>query len=472
MSSEVASPSTKLASGKASIWGWIFYEGGIGPYFVLVNIFVFSPYFTSSVVGDPVAGQAIWGYIQAGAGAAIALLSPFLGSLADAAGPRKPGIAFFTITAMIGACSLWFVHPEFSHPIILTCFGVLVAGVSLEFASVYHNSMLTTVARPDNIGKISGVGYAASYLANFSILVVWLGFLGLPALNPDLFGGLAFGLDPDLFEHNRIAGPLAAIMIIILCPFLFFFTVDQKPTGLSAVAAMKAGTAQLIQTVKALPRYRNIARYLVARMIYYDGLQAVFIFAGVYAVGIFNWETAPIVVYALSVMFFAFFSSLIGGYFDDRFGSKRTVFWSVFLFAIGVVGIVSISSDTILFFITFTPEEAQLAAGPVNDILRLAGYETIPQLAFLIIGTFTGTFSGPALSSSRTLLARIAPLDKQGEFFGLYALIGKATSFIAPLVVAISTQVFDSQRIGFASILLFYVVGLSILIAVREERAT
>ena len=83
-----------------------------------------------------------------------------------------------------------------------------------------------------------------------------------------------------------------------------------------------------------------------------------------------------------------------------------------------------------------------------------------------------GIFSGPAQAASRTMVARLAPVEKIGEFYGLYALSGKATAFIAPLVVGVVTGISQSQRAGVSTILLFLIIGLLLMLFVREERAT
>jgi UMF1 family MFS transporter len=451
-------------AGKLGIFGWSIFDWALNPYFILVNIFVFAPYFSAEVIGDKVQGQASWGYIQAIAGASIALLSPFFGSLADAAGPRKPGILIFSLLACTGMASLWYVMPGMEYPILQTAIGVVIAATCLEFAIVYHNAMLPAIVSPKRMGFVSGLGIATGYLGAIFAFLVWLLLFGLPEVP-------ALGLDKAAQEHNRLVGPLSALWFVVFALPFFLFTPDQPRTGLSRMDAAKKGIAMVIGTLGKLPYYKNIATYLVARMVYYDGQSAVFIFTGVYAAGIFDWPTTQIGIYGLLIIMAQVPSSLLGGWLDDKFGSKATIIGAVSLFALGLLMLVGTTETAAAFFIPVSMEPLEPLSF-IGSALNAAGFETSAERAFLALGVLTGLFAGPSISSSRTMLARIAPPSMMAEFFGLYALCGKATSFMAPLTVAIVTSAMNSQRIGLASVLIFMVVGLGLMIFVREEQST
>jgi len=448
---------------KRGLWGWFAYDWALNPYFILINIFVFAPYFSGSVVGDDIRGQAIWGYVQATAGISIALLSPFFGSLADAAGPRKPGIFFFTLLAVIGMSILWFAAPGDPNAIVIVIIGVVIAATSLEFAIVYHNAMLPALVSKKRLGTLSAVGYAIGSTGAIVSFVVWLMMFGLPDVP-------WFGIDKAAEEHNRVVGPLSALWLLVFALPFFFFTPDQPRTGLSRMDAAKKGVAMVVGTLKKLPHYRNIAIYLVARMVYYDGQAAVFIFTGVYAKGVFDWPTTQIGFYGLIIIVAQVPFTLLGGFVDDYLGSRRTIIGSVTCFAIGLLFLVGSTTDTAAFFVAVSMDP-MAAATPIDQALNAMGFDTSAERWFLFLATATGVFAGPSLSSSRTMLARIAPPSMMAEFYGLYALCGKATSFMAPLTVAIVTQVTNSQRVGLASVLVFLIAGLLMMIFVREEQS-
>lgn len=451
-------------TGRKGMFGWFVYDWALNPYFILINIFVFAPYFSGSVVGDDIRGQAIWGYVQATAGISIALLSPFFGSLADAAGPRKPGIFVFTLLAAAGMFILWFAAPGDPNSVIIVIVGVVIAATSLEFAIVYHNAMLPAIVPKKRLGTLSGFGYAIGSTGAILSFVVWLALFGLPDI-PWL------GIDKAAEEHNRVVGPLSALWLLVFALPFFLFTPDQPRTGLNRMDAAKKGIAMVVGTLKKLPHYRNIAIYLIARMIYYDGQAAVFIFTGVYAKGVFDWPTTQIGFYGLIIIVAQVPFTLLGGYVDDYFGSRRTIVGAVSCFAIGLLFLVGTTTETAAYFITVSLDPIA-ATNVFGQALNGMGFDTSAERWFLFLATATGIFAGPSLSSSRTMLARIAPPSMMAEFYGLYALCGKATSFLAPLTVAIVTQVTNSQRIGLASVLVFLVGGLLMMIFVREEQST
>ena len=450
-------------TGFRGMFGWFIYDWALNPYFILINIFVFAPYFSSSVVGDDIRGQAIWGYVQATAGISIALLSPFFGSLADAAGPRKPGIFVFTLLAFAGMSLLWFAAPGDPSSVVIVIVGVVIAATSLEFAIVYHNAMLPALVSKRRIGTLSSVGYAIGSAGAILSFAVWLSLFGLPEVT-------WLGLDKTAEEHNRIVGPLSGLWLLVFAIPFFLFTPDQPRTGLRRMDAAKKGVAMVVGTVKKLPHYKNIAIYLAARMIYYDGQAAVFIFTGVYAKGIFDWPTTQIGFYGLIIIVSQIPVTILGGLVDDLLGSKKTIVGAVSCFAIGLLFMVGTTTETAAFFIPVNLDPI-VATNFVGEALNAMGFDTSAERWFLALATLTGTFAGPSLSSSRTMLARIAPPSMMAEFYGLYALCGKATSFLAPLTVAIVTQVSESQRTGLASVLIFMVVGLLLMFFVREEQS-
>lgn len=450
-------------TGKLGMFGWFIYDWALNPYFILINIFVFAPYFSASVVGDPIKGQAMWGYVQATAGITIALLSPFFGSLADAAGPRKPGIFVFTVLACIGMSVLWFAAPGVDSSILIVICGVVIAATCLEFAIVYHNAMLPALVAKKRLGTLSGVGYAFGSLGAIMSFAVWLTFFGSPDVP-------ALGIDKAAEEHNRIVGPLSGLWLALFALPFFLFTPDQPRSGLNRMEAARKGVGMVIGTIRKLPHYKNIATYLLARMIYYDGQAAVFIFTGVYAKGIFDWPTTQIGFYGLVIIVAQVPFMLLGGLADDMFGSKRTIVGAVSLFAFGLVLMVGTTPESAAFFISANMDPITATSG-VGHALNAMGFDTSAERWFLFLATFTGVFAGPSLSSSRTMLARLAPPQMMAEFYGLYALCGKATSFLAPLTVAVVTQVTDSQRAGLGSVIIFMIVGLGLMAFVKEEQS-
>lgn len=434
-------------------YSWALFDWAAQPFFTLIITFIFAPYFTGVVVGDSVLGQSYWGYGQAVAGATIAILSPILGAIADAGGPRKPWIGGFVLPCVFGSALLWWAVPGMSGPELTAILAyIVIATIGIEFAGVFNNAMLPGLVLEKKIGRLSGFAWGLGYVGGLIALFIVLFGFTLPD-QPLL------GLDKAMHEHDRIVGPLSAVWLAIFCLPLLLFTPDEPTAGLSRMEAARQGLRQLKGTLTRLGRYRNVVRFLAARMIYNDAIAAVIGFSGIYAKGLFGWSTTDLGVFAIIVTVVAAVGAFIGGWLDDKIGSRRTVIWMVVCLTLGTLGIVSVGADTAFFFVSFGAPPAE------------AGFMTTPaQWVFLAFGLLVGFGFGPAQAASRTMMARLAPPELMTEFFGLYALSGKATAFLAPLTIALVTDIFSSQRAGLAVIIVFFIVGLALFLPVREER--
>lgn len=438
---------------------WVFYEWANQPYFSLITIFLFAPYFTQTVVGDPVAGQALWGYIMAAAGIIIAVASPLLGAMADAAGPRKPWILFFTIFCTIGCSALWFATPD--APVLAIAIAIVVASIGMEFTIIFANAMLPTIASERRMGLLSGIGIGMGQLAAIVALVLVLILLQLPGVIEATFipAEPLFGLSRETYETDRIVGPISGLWFFVFMLPLLFLVPDQASRRLSRVEAAKAGLVRLVHTVKSVRHFRNIALYLVSRMAFYDGMNAIFIFGGILAASIFGWGAMEMAVYGIWVTIFASFGAFAGGWVDQRFGSRTTLIWALFGTIVTFLSLISFDRDRIFYVIAVeVPENA-------------AAFSTLPQQLFLVAVAAFGLMVGPVIASSRTMMARIAPKEMMTEFFGLFALSGKATTFVAPLLIGMLTVASGSQRLGLLITVPLILAGLIGLLFVREERS-
>src|SRR5215813_7230093 len=311
---------------RSAVNSWIFFDWAAQPYFTLITTFVFAPYFATHVAANAAEGQALWGFATGAAGLMIALLSPVLGAIADASGRRKPWIAGFGAMLVIGASLMWFGKPGDPNVIPPMLFAYAIATVGVEFATVFNNAMMPTLVPPDRIGRLSGTGWATGYIGGILSLILVLGFLAAsPESGRTLFGFKPlFGLDPVSHQGDRISGPLTGIWFVIFVLPMFLLTPDY-PARYHARDALRQGLAELKQTLRELPRQKSLAAFLLANMIYTDGLVSLFAFGGIYAAGTFGWNTIQIGTFGIILAIAGTFGGFIGGKLDDALGSKRVI---------------------------------------------------------------------------------------------------------------------------------------------------
>jgi UMF1 family MFS transporter len=441
---------------RAAVISWIFFAWAAEPFFTLITTFVFAPYFATHVAANPARGQALWGFATAASGLVIALLSPVLGAVADASGHRKPWIAAFGALLVMGSSLMWFARPgdPSTIPALLAAYGI--ASIGVEFALVFNNSMMPTLVPPNRIGRLSGTGWAIGYVGGILSLVLVLGFLAAsPQDGYTLFGFKpVFGLDPLTHQGDRITGPLTAIWFMVFALPMFVFTPDY-PAKRSIREGLREGMVELKQTLRELPKQKSIAAFLLANMIYTDALVSLFAFGGIYAAGTFGWNTIQIGTFGIILAIAGTFGAWLGGKLDDRLGPKRVIAGSMLVLLFAIIAILTVDKERILFV---------RVAPPVPNALL---FDSAAERAYLVLGCLIGMAGGPLQAASRTLLIRMAPRDRITQYFGLFALTGKITSFVGPLLIGIVTAVTMSQKAGMAVLVLFFAAGLALLARVR-----
>lgn len=443
---------------KSAAISWMMFDWAAQPYFTLITTFVFAPYFASRVAESPAMGQSMWGFATAAAGLVIALLSPVLGAIADASGRRKPWIAGFGALLVIGASLMWIGKPGDPSIIVPLLIAYAIATIGVEFATVFNNAMMPTLVPPERIGRLSGTGWAIGYAGGIFSLVLVLGFMAAnPATGKTLFGLVPIlGLDPKTFEGDRITGPLTGLWFIIFVLPMFLLTPD-IPARLPLRTAVRQGLRELRATLAELTKSRSMTIFLIANMIYTDGLVSLFAFGGIYAVGTFGWNTIQIGTFGILLAISGAFGAWLGGKLDDRLGPKTVIAGSLLILLSSIAAILLINKDSI-FFIPVAPpvSNGPLFAAPAEKV-------------YLALGALIGLAAGPLQAASRTMLIRLAPRDRITQYFGLFALTGKVTSFLGPLLIGTITAATMSQKAGMAVLVPFFLAGLALLSRVRPS---
>jgi UMF1 family MFS transporter len=410
------------------VFSWCLYDWANSAFSTVITTFVFATYFTQAVAPDPLLGTILWGQTLSLAAFMVAVVSPVLGAIADKRGRRKPWLLACTLLCAIATSLMWFVKPssDYVRPALLL---LLLASVAFSFGMVFYNAMLPTLVPAHWRGRVSGWGWGLGYLGGLACL-----FLVLILAQ----GGTSWtALDEEKVEPQRIAAVMVGLWFVVFSLPLFLFTPDRPATGMSLTRATRDGLRTLWDTLRAARRHAAIVRFLLAHLCYTNGLTTLFAFGAIYAAGTFRMDFAEVLRFGIALNVSAGFGAMVFAWVDDWIGSKRTILIALLGLTLFGGSLVLVQSKEMLW----------------------------------VFGVALGIFVGPAQAAGRSLMARLAPPEQETEMFGLYALAGKSTAFLGPLILAFATDVFASQRAGMATILVFFIAGMALLRGVREPKA-
>ena len=451
---------------RRSIFGWMMFDWATQPYSTLLLTFIFAPYFAEIVTNKKINlgfseqaaaadAQSLWGIFLAISGLLIAVCAPIFGVIADNSRSHIKFICYFSVCYFVGASGLWFATPDTLNVIlILALFSLGLFG--MELATILTNAFLPTLAPLEKLGRISGSGWAIGYVGGLVAIIIALLFFAENGNGVTILGRPpVLGLNPDLREGTRAIGPLTAIWFAFF--MIPFFLYVRSPPTKSPKPSMHLSTAimMVLGTIRKLRENRSLFTYLVSSMFYRDALNGIYSFGGIYAYGVLGWSVTDIGVFGILALISGALFSWVGGIADSKFGSKKVIQLSIFTLIATTFSIVMITPDSI-FGITFSR----------NEIL---GTLSRSDCAFYFCGIILGAAGGIVQSASRTMLVFQADRSKITEAFGLYAFSGKATAFLAPLLVSLFTYVFQSQRIGVLPIIGLFVIGLILLTLVNKK---
>ena len=405
------------------VFNFALYDFANSAFTTIIITFIFATYFAKQIAPNPILGQSYWGWTIGITGLLVALIGPLIGSFADKKNCTEFFIKLFTIICIILTSFLWFSKPSEKY-LLYTLIIVALANFFYELSLIFYNSILKRISNHNNLGKSSGFSFALGYIGGILILIVCIKIF----IDNDV---LPFGLSKENSENIRATSIVVALWYLIFSiPFLF--SLKKK------IKNKIERSSNNIKKIKNLfwdKGLNNLGKFLLARMLYADGLNAIIIMGGIFAVGVFNLEIKDLLVLSVLMNITAFIGAIIGGYANDKFSSKSVIIFSL----LGLI----FSSAIILFIKT--------------------------KIFFLIFASINGFFIGPIQSASRVFITKSIDENNQASGFGLFALSGKLTSFIGPLLVSTLTYISNSQRIGFSAAIILLLIGLLILLKVKKN---
>lgn len=416
---------------------WALADWAREPFFSIVLSLVLPPFFVAQIAQDPVAGTAWWGYALTVAALALVMLAPLTGAVADGSARRKSWIALCAATASLALLALWFATKPSGWvlPVLALC---VLAQVSIELMRVFTDRLMPEIATPAEIGRLSGLGVGLGFAASLIFLV---------ALQWIERGDL--GLAPGELERAATAGT-GVWLALFMIPLLVFGPGHKGDGPVQPEPARAGFRARVAGVVMRLRSDRQLARFLIARMAYWDGTMALFSFYTILASTTLGWSTRDMSVFGLLGLLSGAVAGLLAGRIDVRLGARNTV----------IVSLIGMILCTLVLAV---------AAQSATTNPRPPGFATRADQLFLAMGVVASGFLGLIMSSSRSLLVRLAPAPRLGEYLGLYVMVGRASSFLAPLLVAVSTTLSGNQRIGVFSVALV-LLGLGVALLARVRR--
>jgi len=391
---------------RKTVGAWCFYDFGNSA-FAVIFVTVYAAYYSGHVVTDG-EGEHWWGWLVSISMALVALSAPLMGGIADHAGVRKRMLAIYTAAGVIATFGFSFVQPGYA--ILGFCLGI-AANVAFEGGAAFYNSYLPAIAPPSHQGRVSAHGFAVGYVGSL----------------------LALGLGAWMAAKGHIEWVWIVVGVqwtIGALPALFLLPADE-PTGVGVFAAARMGVEQTVETWKRLAGMKDLRRFLLGYFFYMDGVNTVIVFAAVYANKELGFGVAESTALFAMVQLTALVGSMLMAGPSDRNGPRwavlRTLCWWTFVVILAIV------SGTEAF--------------------------EFRKQAFWMVAGLAGLGLGSIQATSRAFMSHLVPQGSEGEFFGFYAMCGKAGAIVGPVLLTGFAVLLGSLRLALISVVFFYVIG-------------
>jgi len=424
---------------KRTIFSWSIYDFANQPFTTITVTFIYSTFFASTIfLGTEEAGVSAWGKAIIVSSILIALLSPIMGAIADMGGYRKLFLVFWTWVCILFSFLLYLPQQgDVFSALLFFC----IANIGFEMGGVFLNAYLPEIAPKDKIGRISGYGWSFGYVGGLIALAFCFVSFVLPdnPLNP-LTGNI---LDKSSYEHIRIINVFIGIWFAVFSIPTFIFVKGSKVSKNKSKKIITKSFKKIFNTFKEIKKYKQLVRFLIARIIYNDAIITVIAFGGPYAYTQFGFDmdtNGKLMIFGIVLNVFAGIGAFLFGFLDDLIGGKKTIQITNFGFIIALL----------IAFIAPSLENG--------------------ELYFWVCGILVGTFMGPNQAASRSLMGRMIPSTKENEFYGFFAFSGKATAFLGPLLFTLVIDLTGNMRWSMLMLALMFLVGMYLLNSVKTRK--
>ena len=414
------------------------YDFANQPFTTIILTFVYSTFFTDFIASNPEKGAILWGRAVTICSIIIAVLSPIMGAIADSGGYRKVFLIFWTWVCVFFSFLLYF---PLQGQIFEALLFFSIANIGFEMGGIYLNAYLPEIAPKEKIGRISGYGWSLGYIGG--LLALGISFIIFIQPENAYIPFSNYLLNKDTGQHIRIINIFIALWFLIFSIPTFLFVKDTNQYKKINFSLIGNSFKKLISTFDDIKKYKNIVKFLGARLIYNDALITIFAFGGIYAKRVFDFTFNDIFLFGIVLNITAGIGAFLLGFLDDIIGGKKTIQISNLGFVLACL-------------------IAAIAPSIDNFIIN-------SESLFWIAGILIGICSGPNQAASRSLMGRMIPENKENEFYGFYAFSGKATSFLGPFLFTLIVSITNDLRYGIAMIAILFVIGFFLMNLVKEE---
>jgi len=440
----------ELRAQTRSRWSWYLYDFGNSAYASIILLAVYSVYFKDVIVGDNAAGTRLWGISVGIAAILVALVSPILGAIADSTKFKKGFLIIFTALSVVFTALLFFVR---AGDIYMGMIFFILAEIGYRAAQVFYDALLTDISTSENIGEISGKGWAVGMVGGIIALVVVL----VPMLALDNFNiSYAFLITAVFYAISSL-------------PTILWVkekgSEQQTPHEKGViVGAFK----QLAETFREIRSFKEFVKYMIAFLVYNDGIMMIMDFAAIIGATLFGLESIMLILFVILIQISGAVGALFFGKMADKVSSRAATLYSLIILTISMCG---------LFFVWSAPQI--FAVELFADVVL-----TSNQLWFIIIGFIAGFALSGAQAVSRSMVVQLAPDENVTEFYGFLSVAGRTSTFVGPLVFGtlqfrtnnwyvkngVDTMLAAKYGVlwGIGSIIAFLVIGSLLLLLVKS----